>query len=159
VNVEFPQIVHTHIGATDVHVKFGLWGPKAEEMLSQPHLLATRTIRIGASSTLASDYIDQWVDRTRQENVNRVAIGATSDESYTVQFSDSQHFVEGQAFLDNVSLRRLDLTVSAEIFVMHGQVLSIFDVESRGRMLKVGTDLGGLQMRVDIVELTKIQDR
>ena len=151
VNMQFPQIVQTHIGATSVHVRFGLASARAEEMLSDP-LVDTHILRIGAVSAPPQEYVNRWAEQVRREHASRLPPD-TPDGNYTVPLAASQQFAEGEAFLDDVPLRQLELTGTAEVAVAHAQVLSIFDVESRGRVLKVGVDLGGLELRANVVEI------
>lgn len=152
VNMKFPQIVQTHIGNTEVHVQFGLVQPSQETLASQPRL-DEQVLRVRAQVMLAREYVNQWADKVRHEQVNNLHVSDMPDGEYTIPLSAQLAFADGEALLDDQPLRHLALTGTAAVTVIRAAVLSIFEIESRGRLLKVGIDHGNLELRADIVEI------
>jgi Restriction endonuclease len=148
VNLQFPQLVHTAIGKTSVHVKFGVASGTVPE--SSP--CADEQLHVVEGVWLARD-LNDWVERVRHEQVCASSVADMPDGEYRVQLAAVQNFVDGQARLGDVPLRCIELTGVAEVTVVRASVLSIFEVASRGRLLKVGIDHGGIEVRADIVEL------
>lgn len=151
VGMQFPQFIHTAIGKTDVHVQFGFAGP----LPPLSPRLDEQVMRVAAETMPARDYVNNWADRVRHEHVRDLRVSDMPDGDYTIQLSAEQLFAEGEAHLDDVPLRRIELRGTAQVTVVRAAVLSIFEVATRGRLLKIGVDHGGLEMRADIVELTQ----
>jgi Restriction endonuclease len=152
VAVKFPQIVHTHIGATKVHVQFGIPSFSTTPLASLPEL-GSQTIKVGAEHMIASEYINRWVDKVRHDEVSRMDISTMEDGEYTIQLSSEVQFADGEASIDGFTLRQLSVVGTAQVAIVRAQILSIFEVETRGRLLKVGMDHGGIEIRADIVEI------
>jgi Restriction endonuclease len=150
--VQFPQLVQTHIGATTAHVQFGIPNFSSTPLASLPDL-GKQTIRVGTETTVAKDYIDRWIDSVRRIEVNRMDLSEKEDGEYTIQFSAEAQFPDGEASIDDFTLRQISVSGTAQVAIVRAQVLSIFDVETRGRFLQVGMDHGGIAIRADIVEL------
>jgi hypothetical protein len=150
VKMQFPQVVHIAIGKTDVHVQFGHTGVEPESL---PRL-DDQVIQMSTESLLARDYVNKWVDNVRREHVRDLRVSDMPDGEYTVQLSAEQQFSYGEARLDEVPLRRIELHGTAQVTIVRAAVLSIFEVASRGRLLRIGIDNAGIEMRADIVELT-----
>ncbi len=152
VAVKFPQIVQTHIGATKVHVQFGIPSFSTTPLASLPEL-GSQILMVGAEHMIASEYINRWVDKVRHDEVSRMDISTMEDGEYTIQLSSEVQFADGEASIDGFTLRQLSVVGTAQVAIVRAQILSIFEVETRGRLLKVGMDHGGIEIRADIVEI------
>jgi hypothetical protein len=148
VRMQFPQMIHTAIGKTDIHVEFGL-----QQHLAIAPDLETHKLMIGGEAVPANDYVRKWADTVRHEQVRKLDVQAMPDGDYTVRVEGSRAFTEGEATLDDVPLKLLSLSGTAEVAVRRAVVLSIFEVATRGRLVKIGVDHGGLELRADIIEL------
>lgn len=153
VTIPFPQIVQTHIGKTSAHVQFCFVSPSKETLDTEPRL-DEQILRVGAEVTLAREYINRWITNVRHEQVSKMPLSDTPDGDYTIEFYGQLRFAEGEAALDDEALQHIALQGTAEVTVLRAAVLSIFEIESRGRLLKVGIDHNGLEFRADIVELS-----
>jgi Restriction endonuclease len=149
VKVQFPQLVHIAIGKTVVHVQFGYLGAPP----ALPPRLDEQVIKVGAVTIGARDYVNNWVDKVRGKHVRNLQPHNMPDGEHTIQLSAEQQFDVGEGSLDDVLLKSISLSGTAEVTVVRAAVLSIFEVATRGRLLKIGTDHGGIEMRADIVEL------
>jgi Restriction endonuclease len=151
VRMQFPQFIHTAIGKTDVHVQFGFAGVRPA---LSPNL-DEQIMRVADETMLARDYVNTWADKVRHEHVRDLKVSDMPGGAYTVHLSAERHFPEGEAYLNDVPLRRIELRGTAEVTIVRAAVLSIFEVATRGRLLKIGVDHGGIEMRADIVELAQ----
>lgn len=148
VNMQFPQLVHTAIGKTEVHIKFGVASGTVTESPPGPD----EQLHVVEGVWPARD-LNDWIDRVRHKQVCASSVADMPDGEHMVQLAAVQHFAEGQARLGGAPLRCIELTGVAKVTVVRASVLSIFEVASRGRLLKVGIDHGDISVRADIVEL------
>jgi hypothetical protein len=154
VHVQFPQFVHVHIGKTDAHVQVG-FESRDGAITAEQLVVAGKVFRHGDEARLIEEYMNQWVDQVRHEQVNSQRVGERADGPYAIDLTATRTFNSGEASLDNEPVRRLTLAGRAEVTVIRATVLSIYDVSSRGRLLKIGIDHAGIEIRADVVELAQ----
>jgi Restriction endonuclease len=152
ITMQFPQLVQLNIGKTAVHLQFGIAKP-GNQLVNSLAELDGQVLRTPAETSPAREYVTRWIDEVRHQHVNALDLTDRPDGQYTIDLSARLDFDEGTAALGDESIRHIALAGTAEVAVARAAVLSIFEVQSRGRLLKVGIDNGGLEVRADIVEL------
>lgn len=154
VRLKFPQFIHIHLGKTDVHIQVGL-ARREGAVPAEQFVFAGKVLRVGGEAFPMESYVNQWAEHVRQEEVNIQKVGERADGPYTISIHATRSFNPGEAYVDEESVLHLALTGTAEVTVVRAAVLSIFEVASRGRLLKLGIDHAGLEIRADVVEIAE----
>lgn len=149
--VKFPQLVYSHVGETTVNVKFGV-PDFSKTPLATRSDLCDGTIVVENEAMNTSEYISRWVNTIRSDEIGRMDISQLHDGDHIVNFSTELQFALGKAYLDGFSLLKISLEGLAKVTLVRAQIFSIYDIETRGRLLKIGMDCEGIEIRADIVE-------
>jgi hypothetical protein len=150
--VEFPQFIHTHIISTEAHLQFA--GLIPGQFPKQEGLdISQSTVSIAGVSIPAPEYVNGWIQSERDHEVARSQASELPDGTHRLEFSEQFTFQEGEAFLDQRPLAKIAIRGCAQVAITRGAVISVFEVHSRGRMITVGVDAHGLEIRMDVVEL------
>lgn len=73
---------------------------------------------------------------------------------HEVLFDETLDFAEGEAFIDSKPIRTISLRGKATVHIAIASVISIYEVESRGRMLVVGMSSQGIEVQAQLVEIS-----
>ena len=97
------------------------------------------------------DYVRKFIEASRDRRVGELS-AQMQEGMHVLYFADARDFAEGEAFLNDKPIRRIEVEGSANAELVIGSVTSIYEVETRGRLLVVRAESGGIQLRAQIVE-------
>lgn len=148
--VQFPQLHLLNITATHANVEirgFNVNGALKEMQLDG------KTILINGTSAPANEYIQQMIARARDTKLNTTATQLLGEGSHEILFCETVEFNEGDAFIDSKPIKAIGINGTAQLEIVLGSVLSVYEVQSRGRMLIVGASSHGIEMQAHLVEV------
>lgn len=148
--VQFPQLHLLNITAT--HAKVEVRGFNVNGVLKEM-LLAGKMIVINGTSAPADEYIQQMTVRARDATLNRTATQLLGEGAHEILFSEIAEFNEGEAFIESKPIKTIGINGTAQLEIVLGSVLSVYEVQSRGRMLIVGASSHGIEMQAHVVEV------
>lgn len=146
--VQFPQLYFLNITAThaDVEIRgFNVNGVLKEMQLSG------KPIVVSGTSTPADEYIRQMIERVRDTELNNHA--ALGEGVHEISFCETTSFNDGEAFIESKPIKTIAINGTAQVEVVLGSVLSVYEVQSRGRMLIVGASSHGIEIQAHVVEV------
>lgn len=148
--VEFPQLHLLNIGATEAQVTFTGFGTKPVRQLD----LNGQIFTVNGQAHPAPEYMNQLTAKIRDSHMKRLASDSMSEGRHKVSFADVVDFEAGEALLGNAPIKCVAVKGVTDISLTLGSVLSVFEVETRGRLLVVGASCNGIELRAEVVQIT-----
>jgi hypothetical protein len=148
--VQFPQFHLLNITSTHANVEirgFNASGATKEMQLSG------KTIVVNGTSSPANEYIQQMTERARDAKLNKTATQLLGEGAHEILFFEIAEFNEGEAFIESQPIKTIGINGTAQVEIVLGSVLSVYEVQSRGRMLIVGASGHGIEMQAHFVEV------
>lgn len=148
--VQFPQLHLLNVTATHANVEirgFSVNGTLKEMQLGG------KAIVIHGTSTPADEYIQQMIVRARDARLNTPATQVFGEGAHEIAFCETAEFNEGDAFIEEKPIKTIGINGTAQFEIVVGSVLSVYEVQSRGRMLIVGASSHGIEMQAHLVEV------
>jgi hypothetical protein len=148
--VQFPQLHLLNVTATHANVEIRGFNDNGAPKELQ---LDGKTIVIHGTSASANEYIQQVIAHARDTKLNKTATQAFGEGTHEISFCETIEFNEGDAFIESKPIKSIGINGTAQFEVVLGSVLSVYEVQSRGRMLIVGASSHGIEMQAHFVEV------
>jgi hypothetical protein len=131
-------------GKATAEVKFVVWNPANLQTLELDLDVKKAQATLSGNDINLEQYINKWVEDTRNENVSRFPSGTLPAGEYEREADATREFSEGELILNGTVIRRSTLHLSMKLSVFRPPVVSHFEVETRGRVLSLApVDIGG----------------
>lgn len=150
-NIQFPQLLCINTIHTNADIKISGF-EKGLFPNGSPIDLNGKSLIIAQKKNSASDFINKWIESIRDRQIEGLQISDMQNGNHCIEFSDQRCFDQGEAYLDDKNIKIITLSGKADLFITRGLVRSVFEVESRGRVITVDADSPGLEIRAEFIE-------
>jgi Restriction endonuclease len=150
IRIQFPQF-HL-VNVTQTHADVEILGFNVKGTLRAIDLTA-KSITIHGETTPAEEYFKGMSERARDAKLNRTPSYTLGEGEHEIIFDETLDFIEGEAFIDSKPIKAVSLRGKATVHITIASVLSVYEVESRGRMIVVGMSSAGIEVQANLVEL------
>ena len=150
--VVFPQFHMRHIGATSVQVTIRGFGRKRNTRTVN---LAGHILSIRGATQPIEGYVQTLIAEFRETHVNQLSTDKLNEGCQSVTFEGEVNFSKGEAFLDDKPIQSIRIQGTTELSVALASVLSVYEVQTRGRLIVIGASAGGIEMRAEVVEVNE----
>lgn len=147
----FPRIQLLHTITTDANVLIDGFDEKGT---LKEIIFSGKTISINGTSAPADEYIKNMVIAARDAELNMTRTQLLPEGQHQIKFGHLAEFDKGDAFLDLKPIKTINISGNAQVDIVLGSVLSIYEVQSRGRMLIVNANSHGVELQAQIIEAT-----
>ena len=73
--------------------------------------------------------------------------------THEIVFSETAEFNEGDAFIETKPIKTIGIKGTTQFEIVLSSVLSVYEVQSRGRVLIVGASSHDIEMQAHLVEV------
>lgn len=144
----FPQFRLLNTESTSAEVQIIGFGSSPLSAIE----LADRFFTIHGEKHSAQEYVNRQVSIVRDKH----AIGLTTtmqEGEYVVSFEDELEFPFGEAFFEDKPVKLIKISGTARTSLVIGSIFSIYEVQTRGRLIVVSAKSGGIECTLNVVEL------
>lgn len=148
--VLFPQFHLRHMGATHAHVTVSGFGRQGKRVELNPE---GQQVSIRGQLQAASEYVNALTTQFRDQRVNQLPMSDLQEGKQDIEFEGEVSFAENEAFFGDKPMRSIQVRGTTELSVAVASVLSIYEVQTRGRMIVVAASAGGIEMQVKLIQI------
>lgn len=144
----FPQFHVLNTESTNAEVEIFGFGSSARAPLE----FEGKFFTISGEKHSASEYLNQQIVHIRDKRINELSTSMQEGEQ-VVPFEVQLDFPVGQAYFEDKPIRLIRISGMTRTSLVTGSISSIYEVETRGRLLVVGAKSGGIEYKLHLVEL------
>jgi hypothetical protein len=101
-----------------------------------------------------AEYVKKWAEDEAARKINSFSSHHKPDAVYDLSFESTRDFSWGEFVLDDIDIERAKISVKLDVRVMHPSIVSHFEIESRGRFLRLTPiNISGSDLTVGMVAL------
>lgn len=149
--VEFPRLHLVITTACDANVT--IRQPSTENQLKTVSMEGREIIK-GSQSYDAKSYLDELVRKTWDSTLSKTATNSMTEGVHQLEFQEVFSYSHGELLLDEVSVETITIQGKATIEIAKASIISVYEVESRGRVIRLGMESNGIQVNAQFIELT-----
>lgn len=101
------------------------------------------------------EYLNEWANELSKERSNRFNSTEAQEGPNELEISDNKEFINEEVIINEKNISKMELTGTVNVNVYKGYVVSVFEVETRGRVVSVKVDMPSGDIQADFIGLSE----
>lgn len=154
--VQFPQICL--VNATSVHAEILIAG-FASKGKRKPIDYRGKYFVVNGTSRPANEFINELVIHAKDAHFSKTLPHLLGEGSHRIAFVETFEYESGTVIFEGKAIRTIHIDGVADTEVVIASVISVYEVNTRGRMILVGASSHGLSLEAHVVQVGAARDR
>lgn len=148
--MRFPQFQLVNIISCEINAEII---PFRSDGVRQTIDLDGRSIVMNGKTYDAKEFIEELANKSRDQQINRSGVNDFPEGTYQIEIEETYKYTEDELMIDKLPIEGIKIKGMANVEKLVSSVVSIYEVESRGRLIKIGIESNGLLIEGQFVEL------